>query len=129
VSFKSRILLAEFPYSFDKLLKFSLLFYMSIQTPKAGEYYYHYKHNPEKDIVNYAYLIIGIALHSETKEKLVAYKPLYSKNYVEKHNADFNVRPLDMFVEDVTKDNQTFSRFRKMTEEEVTKLKQAMQNS
>jgi hypothetical protein len=91
------------------------------KTPKIGQYFYHYKHNHTKDINNYAYIIVGIALHSETEELLVAYKPLYKPNHLFDYGANFVVRPLEMFVEDV--DNQEYNykgpRFRLITDEKI----------
>ncbi len=59
--------------------------------------YTHYKGNE--------YLVIDIATHSETEEQLVVYKTLYG-------NYDLWVRPLDMFTESITIDNQEVPRFR-----------------
>jgi hypothetical protein len=98
----------------------------SIQIPKVGDFYYHYKHDFNKNIQNYAYKIIGIALHSEREELLVAYLPLYFPNHIFDYKADFYVRPLNMFMENV--DNQKYSgpRFRLITDhniiEELKKL-------
>jgi hypothetical protein len=63
-------------------------------TPKAGQYYYHYKHT-NQTTNNYAYLIVGIAKHSETLEDMVIYKPLY------KFVPDFYVRPLSMWFDPI----------------------------
>lgn len=54
----------------------------------AGGIYKHFKGN--------LYIVEGIALHSETMEKMVVYRALYD---------DFKlyVRPYDMFVEKVDK--------------------------
>ena len=48
--------------------------------PKKG-FYYHYKHDPKGNFDNYAYEILGIAVHSETEEKTVVYRPLYESSY------------------------------------------------
>lgn len=58
-------------------------------------FYEHYK-GPH-------YKTIGIACHSETLEELVI--------YLDEHGTTW-VRPLTMFVEDVTIDGQTRPRFR-----------------
>jgi len=94
--------------------------------PKKGEYNYHYKHSTTKDILNYAYIIEGIALHSEDESLLVAYRPLYSGNHVEEFDADFNVKPLEMFCESIDKAEYSGPRFRKMTDQEVARIIEVM---
>ena len=42
------------------------------------------------------YLVVGIATHSETDEKMVVYRQLYG-------NGDLYVRPYDMFISKVDK--------------------------
>lgn len=76
--------------------------------PKAGEKYYHFKHDSELDSLNYSYKIIGIAKHTETREKLVVYKPLYPCD------VELFVRPLEMFLEIVAKPEYNYNgpRFR-----------------
>jgi hypothetical protein len=51
--------------------------------------YYHFKH-PE-----HLYTVLGIALHTETEEKMV----VYQRNT----DQELFVRPLDMFLEEVDK--------------------------
>lgn len=58
--------------------------------------YRHFKGNE--------YEVIGVATHSETREPLVVYRPLYG-------DGGLWVRPLAMFTETVTRDGQTFPRF------------------
>lgn len=59
--------------------------------------YRHYKGN--------VYQVIGVALHSETREPVVVYKPL--------HESDIElwVRPYEMFVESVEIDGKDVPRF------------------
>ena len=68
---------------------------MSDQTIPIGKYR-HYKGND--------YEVIDIALHSETEEPLVAYRPLYGEKKLW-------VRPLDMFVEMIDIDGKSIARF------------------
>ena len=63
--------------------------------PTPGRYR-HYKGNE--------YEVIGVARHSETDERVVVYSPLY--NYSGRW-----VRPLAMFVEEVTVNGQRVPRF------------------
>ena len=62
---------------------------------KAG-LYRHYKGN--------YYEVLDVAHHSETEEPLVVYRPLYGER-------GLWVRPLDMFQEVVTVDDQQVPRF------------------
>jgi hypothetical protein len=61
--------------------------------------YRHYKGND--------YEVIGVATHSETREPMVVYRPLYGE-------MGLWVRPLAMFMEDVTVDGKTVPRFAKL---------------
>ena len=47
----------------------------------------------------YLYEIIGIARHTENKEEVMVYKPLYPTEYM--NGVDFVDRPLDMFMSEV----------------------------
>lgn len=58
--------------------------------------YRHYKGNE--------YEVIGMARHSETREMMVVYRPLYGAN-------GLWVRPAAMFTEDVVVDGKTQPRF------------------
>jgi hypothetical protein len=50
------------------------------------------------------YEVLGVARHSETREPVVVYRPLYG-------DGGLWVRPLAMFSEAVTHDGQTVPRF------------------
>ena len=54
------------------------------------------------------YEVIAVALHSETQEPLVVYKPLYDSI------AEYWVRPYNMFVETIESDGKTIKRFTKI---------------
>lgn len=62
--------------------------------------YRHYKGNE--------YEVIGVATHSETQEPMVVYRPLYGE-------MGLWVRPLAMFLENVTIDGEEVPRFAKIT--------------
>lgn len=59
---------------------------MDKELPKSGEIWQHFKQNK--------YLIITVAMHTETGENFVVYKALYGdyKDYV---------RPVEMFMSEV----------------------------
>jgi hypothetical protein len=53
------------------------------------------------------YEVLAVATHSETREPLVVYRPLYG-------DGGWWVRPLAMFVETVTHDGRPVPRFRRV---------------
>ena len=69
---------------------------MTKQEIKPGTY----RHYKGKD-----YQVIGTAQHSETLETLVVYKPLYK-------DSGLWVRPLAMFIENVSVDGKLIPRFK-----------------
>ncbi len=90
-------------------------------TPVPG-FYYHYKHDPNDargPVNNYAYLVLGTGHHTEDSSFFVVYRPLYEWALVYTLGQMFDVRPLEMFMEDVTKDGKTFPRFTKIEDEAV----------
>ena len=100
---------------------------MAIETPKEvpeNGFYYHYKHDPDGPVNNYAYEVIGVGHHTEdyvTVEDMhmVVYRPLYEDAGVYKAGKLFDLRPLKMFMEYITKEGKTFPRFKKISDEEV----------
>lgn len=91
------------------------------QLPERG-FYYHYKHDPSKDIGNYAYEVIGVGYHTEDDcrpedQYMVQYRPLYDAFVYRVGKGKLNdARPLAMFMETVTKEGKTFPRFAKITD-------------
>ena len=90
--------------------------------PEPG-FYYHYKHDPQGTVNNYAYEVIGTGCHTEDDcrpidANLVVYRPLYESS-VYKAGKLFDIRPLEMFMEDVTKNGATIPRFKKIIEPTV----------
>lgn len=94
---------------------------MSSNLPQIGQFYYHFKHNPEIDPNDYAYKILAVATHTETDELLVIYQALYTNK--SKEGRIFNARPLTMFQEIVTKPefNYIGPRFRLIEDPEIIK--------
>jgi hypothetical protein len=95
--------------------------------PELG-FYYHYKHDPNGEINNYAYEVKGVARHTEDKSFLVLYVPLYEADWFAP--AKYQARPLSMFMESVTKAEKTSPRFAKITDPtilaELTKIRDQM---
>lgn len=60
---------------------------------EIGKIYKHYKGNK--------YLVLNIATHTETGEKMVVYKALYGEEKIW-------TRPYDMFIEKVENKNQKY---------------------
>ncbi len=86
-------------------------------------FYYHYKHDPAGPINNYAYEVMGVGYHTESDCRpedvnMVVYRPIYDSS-VYAAGRFFDIRPLDMFMESVTKDGKTFPRFQKIDDENV----------
>ena len=73
-----------------------------MQEIKVGAKYNHYK--------NHLVRVIGIALHSETKEELVIYEKL--ADYKDYKKGQLWARPKNMFLEDVTVDGVSVPRFK-----------------
>ena len=98
-----------------------------METPKkipANGFYYHYKHDPAGSLNNYAYEVIGVGCHTEDDCRpedatMVVYRPLYVEASVYKAGKLFDIRPLGMFMENMTKDGKTFPRFRKITDPKI----------
>lgn len=94
------------------------------KVPEKG-YYYHYKHDPSGEINNYAYEVVGVGVHTEDDcrpedANMVVYRPLYESS-VYKAGKLFDLRPLDMWMGNVTKDGRDILRFTKITDESVIK--------
>ncbi len=100
------------------------------EVPKKG-FYYHYKHDPDGPVNNYAYEVIGVGHHTEdyaTVEDthMVVYRPLYEEAGVYKAGKLFDLRPIRMFMEYITKAGKTFPRFKHISDESVIKELEAI---
>lgn len=100
---------------------------MPKRVPEPG-FYYHYKHDPNGPVDNYAYEVIGVGFHTEDDARqgeahFVVYRPLYDAS-VYRASQDLGVpcfdnRPLEMWMGDVEKDGRKFPRFQKITDPAV----------
>lgn len=100
---------------------------MPKRVPEPG-FYYHYKHDPSGAVNNYAYEVVGVGFHTEDdarpgEEHFLVYRPLYEAS-VYKASKElgipcFDARPLEMWMEEVTKEGKTFPRFHKITDSAV----------
>ena len=97
---------------------------MPKKVPEPG-FYYHYKHDPNGAINNYAYEVIGIGFHTEDdarpgEEHFLVYRPLYEASVYKASKelgiACFDNRPLEMWMAEVEKDGRKFPRFQKITD-------------
>jgi hypothetical protein len=93
-----------------------------MKEPEKG-FYYHYKHDPEGPVNNYAYEVMGIGHHTEVEgleeSLMVMYRPLYESAGVYKAGKHWDLRPLGMFIEQVNKDGKIFPRFQRITDSKV----------
>lgn len=96
-----------------------------IREPERG-FYYHYKHDPAKGAFDYAYEVVNIAHHTEIDDfdaaRMVVYRPLYESAKVYQAGGHYDARPLDMFMEDVTKEGRTFPRFSRITDPKIVSV-------
>jgi|SRR3989344_1046706 len=96
------------------------------KVPEKG-FYYHYKHDPKGTFNNYVYEVMGVGCHTEDNcrpedANLVVYRPIYEAT-VYKAGKLFDIRPLEMFMENITKEDKTMPRFKKITDKMlITKL-------
>jgi hypothetical protein len=92
------------------------------QQPEPG-YYYHYKHDPNGPVNEYAYYIYGVGHHTEDDCRpedafMQVYRPLYEE-YVYKNGRMFYLRPLHMFYKLADWQGEKVERFTKITDSEV----------
>jgi hypothetical protein len=97
------------------------------KVPSMG-FYYHYKHDPNGEVNNYVYEVVGVGFHTEGdcragEEHFVIYRPLYESS-VYKASKElgvpcFDARPLEMWMGEITRNGITFPRFKKITDSRV----------
>jgi hypothetical protein len=98
------------------------------KVPEPG-FYYHYKHDPEGSVDNYAYEVLAVGFHTEDDHRegeahFLMYRPLYDTAAVYQYSLRFGIqcvdaRPLEMWMEDVEIDDKPVPRFSKVTDESV----------
>ncbi|MEK7134632.1 MAG: DUF1653 domain-containing protein [Patescibacteria group bacterium] len=87
--------------------------------PSNG-FYYHYKHDPDGPIGNYAYEVVGVGCHTEDDcrpedANMVVYRPLYESS-VYKAGKLFDLRPLEMWMGEVVLNDKKIPRFNKIND-------------
>lgn len=87
-------------------------------------YYYHFKHDPDGPINNYAYYIYGVGHHTEDDCRpedafMQVYRPLYEKAYAYRNGGLFDLRPLRMFYQSAQWKGREVRRFTKITDQAV----------
>jgi hypothetical protein len=100
------------------------------QVPEPG-YYYHYKHDPDGPLNNYAYYIYGVCHHTEDDCRpedafMQVYRPLYEAAYVYRHGGMFDLRPLYMFYKPVSVNGIEVPRFTRIADRKVIVRLQAI---
>ncbi len=94
-----------------------------MEQPEKGSFYYHYKHDAGMAFNHHAYEFMGIGHHTEIEgldeSRMAMYRPLDENAGVYKKGKNWDLRPLKMFMEPVTKDGKTFPRFQKITDPEL----------
>jgi hypothetical protein len=100
------------------------------QRPEPG-YYYHFKHDPEGPLNNYAYYIYGVGHHTEDDCRaedafMQVYRPLYEESYAYRNAGLFDLRPLYMFYTPASWKGRQVPRFTKITDPAVIAELQAI---
>ncbi|MEI8062167.1 MAG: DUF1653 domain-containing protein [bacterium] len=98
-------------------------------------FYYHAKHDPEISIYHHAYELIGIGCHTEDDcrpedANMVIYRPLDENVEIYKAGKFFDLRPLKMWAELMTKNESSVKRFTRITDpaviEKLEKMRERM---
>lgn len=100
--------------------------------PETG-FYYHYKHDPNGSVNNYAYEVLSVGTHTEydTDEDVdanlvyfVNYRPIYESAFTYKAGKEKGIlfvdnRPIKMWLGQVKWNGKTMSRFTKITDSKI----------
>ena len=94
--------------------------------PEKG-FYFHYKHDPSRGEFDHYYEVVGVGRNTEEKTFTVLYRPLYENDFLKP--ADYQSRPLAMFMENVEIGGKTVPRFTHITDKElIAKLEKLRDN-
>src|SRR5204863_8414451 len=91
--------------------------------PEPG-YYYHFKHDPDGPLNNYAYYIYGVGHHTEDNCRpedafMQVYRPLYEEAYAYRNGGLFDLRPLHMFFDPAEWQGKQVPRFTRIVDRDV----------
>ena len=80
-----------------------------MNTFQGPGFYYHYKHDSSKGVRDYAYEVLSIGHHTEMDDfdgagRMIVYRPLYESAKVFQAGKHVDVRPYNMFLENVEKE-------------------------
>jgi len=100
--------------------------------PDPG-YYYHFKHDPQGPVNNYAYYIYGVGHHTEENCRredvfMQVYRPLYEEAYAYRNGRLFDLRPLHMFYDSAEWQGKKVLRFAKIVDADVIAKLEAIKN-
>jgi hypothetical protein len=98
--------------------------------PQPG-FYYHFKHDPDGAVNNYAYYIYGVGHHTEDDSRvevafMQVYRPLYERAYAYRHGGLFDLRPLHMFYKPATWKGKEVPRFTRILDPAVLEQLEAI---
>lgn len=93
------------------------------ERPEPG-FYYHFKHDPDGPLNNYAYYIYGVGHHTEDNcppedAFMQVYRPLYEGSHAFRNGGMFELRPLHMFYQPAIREGREVPRFTRITDPEV----------
>lgn len=89
-----------------------------MQKPPPGSRWRHYKSTWWDD---HTYEVIGIAVHSETEEPLVIYRPLYAVTPESwAYGYDYVTRPVSLWYDKIEHNGKKIQRFTEFFSEEKT---------
>ncbi len=100
--------------------------------PRSG-FYYHYKHDPEGAVNNYAYEVVGLGHYTEEDlpeddRVQMEYRPLYPEAFVYRHGKLNDHRPLRMWLGSIEKEGKIIARFARINDPDVIQKLEAIRH-